>query len=191
IPLLNFILLFYYKANTILDGIAFIGLGLALVFLVTETILCLAKDTTSIFPLSIYVEAPSLFLKRPYSFYSHKLSPTFLSIFSIYVVLGYLIFLYLFWFSKKDCSIRTQGICNGIFGYKVFLPLSVALIPICIVADGGANSFEPIWFILCAIGLFIGYCIYHRSVKFSKESYFVFAATLVYNFVFLILWMAG
>lgn len=189
IPLLNFILLFYYKANTILDGITFIGFGLALVFLIAQTILNIAEEYADVFLLSLYVKTPSLFLNTPYA-YQDKVASIFYPIFYTYIVLGYLILIYLFWFSKKDCSIRTQGICNGIFGYKVFLPLFGVLIPILIVSNMGWDSFELIWYILTAVGLFIGYCVYHRGVKFSKLSYIVYAATLGFDFIFLILWIA-
>ncbi|MDE7095624.1 MAG: hypothetical protein K2O23_03965, partial [Anaeroplasmataceae bacterium] len=90
-----------------------------------------------------------------------------------------------------DCSVRTQGLSNGIFGYRVFLPLIAGLLPIVLCLNSGVNAFEPIWFILTAVGLFIAYCIYHRSVKFNKESYIVFACTLGFDFIYLILWMTS
>lgn len=194
IPLFNFLLVFYYKANTVLDGIVFVVIGFGVLQMGMLTILNLANVSTPIFPLTIYVNAPVYFLKVPHvsytPFYFRSERIAFNSVFSIYVILGTLLLIYLIWFSKKDCSIRTQGVCNGIFGYKVFLPMIGILLPIVTVSDMGWNDFEWIWFILTAIGLFIGYCIYHRSVKFSKISYIVFGATLGFDFVFLILSLA-
>lgn len=188
IPLFNFLLLFYYKANTVLDGIAFVLIGFGLLQIVMLIILNLAEVSgVPVFPLLIYINVPVYFLKTPYSLYYGNRIVAFKSVFSVYVILGTLLLIYLIWFSKKDCSIRTQGICNGIFGYKVFLPLLGVLIPILAVLDMGWDSFEWIWFILTAVGLFIGYCIYHRTVKFSKISYIVYGATVGFDLVFLIL----
>ncbi|MDE7106378.1 MAG: ABC-2 transporter permease, partial [Anaeroplasmataceae bacterium] len=189
IPLFNFMLLFYYKANTVLDGIVFVGFGFALTFIVSQLILDWTHTNISMFPLIVYIDAPQCFLKR--TFYGSMMRgserPMFLLLFSIYIVLGYLLFLYFFWFSKRDCSIRTQGLSNGIFGYRVFLPLTAGLIPLLFKF----GEFEVIWFVLVSVGLFIGYCIYHRSVKFNKESYIVFASTLGIDFIFLILWLCN
>ncbi|MDE5856203.1 MAG: ABC-2 transporter permease [Anaeroplasmataceae bacterium] len=193
IPMFNFLLLFYYKANTVLDGIAFVVIGLGLLQMVMLIILNLAEvSEVPVFPFLIYVNVPVFFLETPYynSLNFGNRMVAFKSVFSIYVILGTLLLIYLIWLSKKDCSIRTQSICNGIFGYKVFLPLLGVLIPILTVTDMGWDSFELIWFILTAVGLFIGYCVYHRGVKFSKLSYIIYGATLGFDFVFLILWMA-
>ncbi|MDE6408266.1 MAG: ABC-2 transporter permease [Anaeroplasmataceae bacterium] len=193
IPLFNFLLLFYYKANTILDGIVFVLLGLFIVFLMGQIFIELTHSYIVVFPLIMYVEAPKYFLPGPYfgqihnGLYGEEFT-LFVTLFLIYTILGYLIIIYLIWFSKKDCSIRTQGICNGIFGYRVFLPLLGALIPIASVLGSG---FDAIWFVLVAVGLFIGYCIYHRSIKFNKESYIIFASTLGFDFIFVILWIAS
>ncbi|MDE6048003.1 MAG: hypothetical protein K2F56_05175 [Anaeroplasmataceae bacterium] len=190
IPMFNFILLFYYKANTILDGIVYVGLGLAIVFLVSQIIIDNADSGFSMFPLLIYVEAPKYFFEDPF-LHQPRIDNVslFTTIFIIYAILGYLISIYLIWFSKKDCSIRTQGLSNGIFGYRVFLPLTAGLIPILIVINSGHVEIIPLWYILIGIALFIGYCIYHRNVKFNKESYIVFASTLGFNFFVLMIWM--
>lgn len=188
IPFFNFILLFYYKANTVLDGIIFIVIGMGLVFLVSQVIIKLSDSNGLAFSLMMYLDGPKYFLKVPY--YNNSQSDLSTTLFILHAISGYLISIYLIWYSKKDCSIRTQSICNGIFGYRVFLPLIAGLIPILIVISNGLNSFAPIWYILIAVGLFIGYCFYHRSVKFNKESYIVFASTLGFDFIFLILWMA-
>ncbi|MDE6660245.1 MAG: ABC-2 transporter permease, partial [Anaeroplasmataceae bacterium] len=192
IPLFNFLLLFYYKANTVLDGIVFVGIGLALVFLITQVVIELVESNISMFPPEIYVSAPYQLIGEVEYYYANYRydQKVYFSIFITLVVLGYLISGYLFWFSEKDCSVRTQGLSNGIFGYRVFLPLTAGLIPIAICISE-IDSYSPIWFFLTAVGLFIAYCIYHRSVKFNKESYIVFASALGFDFIFLIFWLAS
>ncbi|MCM1130658.1 MAG: ABC-2 transporter permease [Roseburia sp.] len=185
IPLFNFLLLFYYKANTVLDGIAFTAIGLALLQMGSFIILQLVGRSVPVFLLNVYVRGPLYFLDEYFAFNSDRIA--FYSLFSIYIISGTLLFIYLLWFSKRDCSIRTQGICDGIFGYKVFLPLLGVFIPLLTISSMGWNKFEWLWFILTVVGLFIGYCIYHRSVKFSKLSYILFGATIGFDFIFLIL----
>ena len=190
IPLFNFLLLFYYKANTVLDGIVFVGFGALLLLLVTQFFINLTDHSYMFFSIELFISAPERFMATNYNGYYADEYVFFLVIFIIYVVLGYLILLYLWWFTKKDCSIRTQAINDEIFGYKVFLPMAAALLPLVLAVPYRWYIFEPIWFILTGIGLFIGYCIYHRSIKFSKTSYIVFSATLAFDFIFLVLSLA-
>lgn len=191
IPLFNFILLFYYKANTVLDGICFIGFGFVLTWLVTLFILDLANNYAPSFSISMYIDCPRYFLEGPYQYNPYSGYDALLPIFISHVVLGYLITIYFIWFSKRDCSIRTQNISNGIFGYRVFLPLLAVIIPLMFIDSVVTDGVAYVLFVLTAIGLFIGYCLYHRSVKFNKESYMIYAITLVYNFIFLLVWVTN
>ena len=61
VPLFNFLLLFYYKANTVLDGILFIALGSIIVHLVMYEFCNLTSDHVYyayIFPLATFFNAP-------------------------------------------------------------------------------------------------------------------------------------
>lgn len=175
IPLFHFILLFYYKANSILDGVVFVGCGIGILYIVLALLCKWSHIYAPQFLVFLFVEGPIRFLVG-------DAPVTFGVYYVLCVLLGYAIIIYLILFSMKDCSIRTQEISDGIFGYKVFLPIIGVLLPLTITT----TEFEInlIWFILVAIGFFLLYCIYHRSIKFSKLSYIELGSVLLYNFIF-------
>ncbi len=185
IPIFHFLLLFYYKANTILDGIIYWGIGMILAALVPLILLE---------AFQAYTPLPSFFLQTFINGFDELIFDNFnftngrefsknlyISIYSIEIILGYLLIAYLLWNAGRDSALRTQNLCDGIFGYKVFLPLLAILIHIwqyCTVA-----KLDYLAFILVAVGIFIGYCVYHRSPKFSKVSYISYGVVIGVSFI--------
>ncbi len=175
LPLYHFFLLFYYKANSILDGLVFSGFGMGIYFLIAYFLCEMSKIYAPQFLLSVFANAPfCLFEERVLTFNVYYI---------ISLILGYLILIYLLWFARRDCSIRTQDLSNGIFGYKVFIPILGILTPIATHSNNDL-SLNIIGFILITIGLFLVYCIYHRSIKFNKTSYISFGILVAYNLIY-------
>lgn len=178
LPLFNFLLLFYYKANTVLDGILFIILGSIIVYLVMYEFCNLASEFvyySHVYPLAVYFNIPFIVVRKELNILNGV-------VFFIYLFLGYLLSLYLLWQSKREDSIRTHAICDGIFGYKVFYPIIGVFVPI--VSFSGFAVIDVIILVVLCIGLFMGYCIYHRSPKFTKQSYFILGLTLGFDFLY-------
>ena len=175
LPLFHFFLLFYYKWNSVLDGIAFIGCGIGILAIILG-IICKWGEVDA--PWDVF----SLFIKGPGDFIVNDVQSAYIISYTLCVILGYGILIYLLWFSGKDCSIRTQEISNGIFGYKLFLPMIGFLLPI--VAGSEYFDINFIFFILTVVGIFISYCIYHRSIKFNRLSYISIGVILSYTLIY-------
>lgn len=178
LPLFNFLLLFYYKANTVLDGLLFVILGSVIVYLVMFEFCNLVGNRVyyaHIFPLAVFFNIPYVVVRGELDIVNGF-------VFFAYLILGYLLTIYLMWQAKREDSIRTHAICDGIFGYRVFYPLIGVLVPI--LSFTGYPVLDVIILSILGIGLFMGYCIYHRSPKFTKQSYFILGLTLGFDFLY-------
>lgn len=182
IPLYNFMLLFYYKANTTFDGIVFMILGtvIPLLFVISIKFL-ISEDTVGSSPVDFYFSIVEIAFER--------MTVCNKTLLIVYSVLGTLLSGYFYWFSKKDCSIRTNEKSDGIFGYKVLLPLLDCAIVVFILVICGVTEFRIEYFFLITLGMFLFYGIYHRSPKFSKNSYITFGVITGINFLFALIYM--
>ena len=197
IPLFNFCLLFFYKANSLIDGIIYVSLGCAIVYLIVEIFSCFILDFSYFpsLPIFVFTHGIDQILYGSYFSVSEEVITFYTMIYILYALLGYGLIAYLLWWVKKDSAIRTQEISHQIFGYKVFLPMTAICIMLFSFIDekmmDGMNSVNGIvyfiQFILITIGLFIVYCIYHRYLMFNKMSYLTFGIVTGINLILLIL----
>ncbi|MDE7162335.1 MAG: hypothetical protein K2N65_06240, partial [Anaeroplasmataceae bacterium] len=181
IPLYNFILLFYYKANTIFDGVLFVILGTAVCMLILIPLKQLTEDyNIGVSPIDFY------FCIIEFVF-ENNMTPWNIMMLVGYILFGLAIVGYFYWFSKKDCSIRTNEKCEGIFGYKVFLPLLNLGILMFILMPYGIKEFRVEYFLLITLGMFIFFGIYNRNPKFSKSSYIEFGVMTGINLLLVLI----